>query len=122
MQGEREIDAVYRLLDDQLLDSDGRRCGRVDDLLFSGAPGERVELVAILAGHGTWHRRIARPLRGVARRVFGAGVLGRDVIQIPWAEVDAVETTVKLRRKAYELGLAQGDERVTRLVGEVPDE
>ena len=30
-------------------------------------------------------------LRGVARRLFGAGVLGRDVIQIPWAEVVAVE-------------------------------
>ena len=54
------MDAVYRILDDQLVDVDGRRCGRVDDLEFDGGLGEPPRLYAILSGSGTWHRRLPR--------------------------------------------------------------
>ena len=67
------MDLVYRVLDDQLVDVDGRRCGRVDDLEFDGGPGEQPRLSAILSGSGMWHRRMPRVLRTAgARRSVGA--------------------------------------------------
>jgi hypothetical protein len=115
------MDLVYRVLDDQLLDVDGRRCGRADDLEFDGHLGEPPRLAAILSGSGTWHRRLPRPLRDLGAKVFGYGVLGRDVIRVPWEQVDEIETTVKLKAKARDLGLGQGDDRQARIVEKLPD-
>ena len=81
MPGDR-MDLVYRLLDEQLVDVDGRRCGRVDDLEFDGGPGEEPRLSAILTGSGAWHRRMPRPLRTTAERIFGAGVFGTDIFKL----------------------------------------
>jgi sporulation protein YlmC with PRC-barrel domain len=114
------MDLVYRVLDDQLVDVDGRRCGRVDDLEFEGGLGEPPRLSAILSGSGVWHRRMPRPLRGAGKRIFGGGVSGEDVIRVPWREVDEIASTIRLRGKARELGLAQGDERDAKLVAKFP--
>ena len=114
------MDLVYRVLDDQLVDVDGRRCGRVDDLEFDGGPGEQPRLSAILSGSGMWHRRMPRVLRTAGARIFGTGVLGEDVIRIPWEQVDDIGSVVKLRAKASELGLAQGDDRDALFVAKFP--
>ncbi|MCA1689551.1 MAG: hypothetical protein LC720_03645, partial [Actinobacteria bacterium] len=82
------IDLVYRVLDDQLLDVHGRRCGRVDDLEFTGDVGDPPRLHAILSGSGTYHRRLPRPLRRAGERLFGSGTLGRDIIRVPWEQVE----------------------------------
>jgi sporulation protein YlmC with PRC-barrel domain len=115
------MDLVYRLLDEQLVDVDGRRCGRVDDLEFEGGIGAPPRLTVLLSGSGTWHRRLPRPLRGLGERIFGTGVAGADVIRVPWDQVDEISTVVELRAKARELGLGQGDERAARLVRKLPD-
>lgn len=114
------MDLVYRVLDDQLVDVDGRRCGRVDDLEFDGGLGEPPRLSAILSGRGTWWRRLPRRLRAVGERVFGPGVLGRDVARVPWEEVEDVEVVVKLRAKASDLGLARGDDQMRRRLEVLP--
>ena len=114
------VDVVYRLLDEQLTDVDGRRCGRADDLEFSGGPGEDAWLVAILSGSGTWHRRLPRRLRRAAARTFGQGTLGKDVIRVPWEQVDDVSSELKLRRKAEDLGLGAGDLRLAKAMGRLP--
>jgi sporulation protein YlmC with PRC-barrel domain len=114
------MDAVYRLLDDQLVDVDGRRCGRVDDLEFEGGLGEPPRLYAILSGSGTWHRRLPRPLRTLGERVFGAGVIGKDAIRVPWEQVEEVKAVVKLKAKARELGLGRGDARRAKQVEKLP--
>jgi sporulation protein YlmC with PRC-barrel domain len=114
------MDLVYRVLDDQLVDVDGRRCGRVDDLEFDGDLGAPPRLNAILSGSGTWHRRLPRRLRGIAARVFGTGVVGEDVIRVPWEQVDEIASVVELRAKASELGLAQGDDRDAIFVAKFP--
>jgi sporulation protein YlmC with PRC-barrel domain len=114
------MDLVYRILDDQLVDVDGRRCGRVDDLEFEGGPGERARLAAILSGSGVWHRRMPRRLRRAGARIFGTGVSGEDVIRVPWEQVDDITSVIRLKAKASELGLAQGDERAARFVRKLP--
>jgi sporulation protein YlmC with PRC-barrel domain len=114
------MDLVYRVLDEQLLDVDGRRCGRVDDLEFEGDLGDPPCLHAILSGSGTWHRRLPRPLRALGQRIFGTGVSGRDVIRVPWEEVEDVSSVIRLKAKARELALGQGDERAASLVAKLP--
>jgi sporulation protein YlmC with PRC-barrel domain len=116
----QHMDLVYRVLDDQLVDVDGRRCGRVDDLEFEGDLGTPPRLRAILSGSGTWHRRMPRRLRGIGARVFGTGIVGDDVIRVPWEQVDELASVVKLRAKASELGLAQGDDRDAIFVAKLP--
>jgi sporulation protein YlmC with PRC-barrel domain len=114
------MDLVYRVLDDQLVDVDGRRCGRVDDLEFDGDLGHPPRLAAILSGSGTWHRRLPRPLRSLGARLFGEGVLGDDVIRVPWDQVDEIGTAVRLRAKARDLGLGQGDDRLGKRMKRLP--
>jgi sporulation protein YlmC with PRC-barrel domain len=114
------MDLVYRILDDQLVDVDGRRCGRVDDLEFDGGPGEQPRLCAILSGSGVWHRRMPRALRTVGARIFGTGVFGEDVIRVPWEQVDDITSVIRLKAKASELGLAQGDEEAATFVRKLP--
>lgn len=114
------MDLVYRVLDDQLVDVDGRRCGRADDLEFEDELGTPPRLHAILSGSGTWHRRMPRRLRDLGGRIFGFGVLGDDVIRVPWEEVGGIGSVIRLRAKASELGLAQGDDRDARFVAKFP--
>jgi len=114
------MDLVYRVLDDQLVDVDGRRCGRADDLEFDGDVGATLRLYAILSGSGTWHKRMPRPLRRIGARLFGVGVIGEDVIRVPWEQVDEIGSVIKLRAKASELGLAQGDDRDAIFVAKFP--
>jgi sporulation protein YlmC with PRC-barrel domain len=114
------MDLVYRVLDDQLVDVDGRRCGRVDDLEFDGDLGDPPRLFAIVSGSGTWHRRLPRPLRSLGERVFGEGVLGGDVIRVPWDQVEEVGTAIRLRAKARDLGLGQGDDRLGKRIEGLP--
>jgi hypothetical protein len=116
----RQMDLVYRVLDDQLVDVDGRRCGRADDLEFEGGLGEPPRLTSILSGSGTWHRRLPRRLRDAGARIFGPGVKGRDVIQVPWDQVDEIDAVIKLRAKAPDLGLGHGDDQVAAIVEKVP--
>jgi sporulation protein YlmC with PRC-barrel domain len=115
------LDIAYRILDDQLVDVDGRRCGRADDIEFDGSLGEPPRLFALISGSGSWHRRFPRPLRGLGARIFGAGVRGVDVIRVPWDQVDEIGSVLKLKAKASELGLAQGDYREGERIARWPN-
>ena len=122
MASPERMDLVYRLLDDQLVDVEGRRCGRVDDVEFSGdVGGPPPRMAFLLSGSGAWHARLPRPLRALGARVFGTGTVGHDLIRVPWEEVDDVSTVVRLRGKARDLGLGQGDDRWSPVVGKLPD-
>jgi hypothetical protein len=111
---------VYRVLDDQLVDVDGERCGRVDDLELTGDPGGPLELTAVLTGRGVYAGRMPRRLRGLAARLFGIEIAGRTVNRVPWEEVAEIDTAVHLRRKAADLGLSRSEEAVGRVLEKVP--
>jgi sporulation protein YlmC with PRC-barrel domain len=103
------FDLVYGLLDDQIVDVDGRRCGRVDDVELVGGPGGPVQIGGLLVGKGAYADRLPRSLRGLAAKVFGRDVRGATVRRIPWAEVEDITSRVTLRGRAADLGLAVED-------------
>jgi sporulation protein YlmC with PRC-barrel domain len=99
----------HNILDHQLLDQDGRRCGNVDDLAI-----EEAEVVAILSGPGVWPQR-----SGWLGRLAG-WIGGSGRVRIPWAEVTKIDSAVHLRRTAAEYGLGKGDDRLRPFIERIP--
>ena len=110
----REFDIGLHVLDHQLLDKNGRRCGNVDDLAIEGGPGETPEVVAILVGPGHWGQRA-----GWIGRLAG-WIGGGQKRRVDWSEVEKVDSAVHLRREASELGLGSGDDRLRPYLEKIP--
>ena len=104
MDGHDQLDLAYRVLDLDLVDGDGRRCGKVDDLEIAGAAGETAYVSGLVAGPGALARRFPRRLRGIGARLFSGGAT-----TVEWREVTEVEAAVVLGSTAADLGLAEGD-------------
>jgi hypothetical protein len=109
-----ELDLALGILDHQLLDSEGRRCGNVDDLAIQGGPGEEAEVVAILSGPNVWRGR-AGLLGRIAARLGGEGR-----VRVPWSEVAAVESHVRLKKRAPDYGLGRADDRLRPWIERIP--
>jgi sporulation protein YlmC with PRC-barrel domain len=110
----REIDIGLQVLDHQLLDKNGRRCGNVDDLAIEGGAGEKPQVVAILAGPGYWPQRA-----GLIGKLAGWIGGGRRV-RVDWSDVRKIDSAVELKREATELGLGHGDDRLRPFVDKIP--
>ncbi len=110
-----QVDLGLRLLDDQLLDAEERRCGRVDDIQLKGAPGSRTEVSALLVGPGAWTSRLRRPFAYLVKGL-GPSYMHR----VPWDEVNRVGTSVGLSRSAADLGLWTADGRSVQWVDAPP--
>lgn len=108
---------AHRLLDEQILDSEGRRCGRVDDIELRGSPPR---VTALLVGEGLYPRRVPVRVRRLMRRLAGPERWGANAVRVPWEEVDEVNAAVHLRRRAEELGLGGGDDPRNWIVGRLP--
>ena len=112
---EDRFDVAYRLLDDDLVDPDGRRCGRVDDLEIEGGPGEPSHIAAIVCGPGAWSRRLPRRLGNLIEVLFGS-----DTLRIPWSEVADLTEVVNLKKPCDAVGAGRGDDAVGRVVRKLP--
>jgi sporulation protein YlmC with PRC-barrel domain len=112
---EDQFDVAYRLLDDELVDRDGRRCGRVDDVELSGEPGSPTEITAILSGPGAWAGRLPRPLRRASLRIFGD-----DEVVVPWDAVKDIAEVVELKERGEDLDLGRGEDAARRIVTRIP--
>ena len=108
---------AHRLLDEQILDSEGRRCGRVDDVELRGDPPR---VTALLIGEGLYPRRLPGALGRLARRLAGPERWGANAMRVPWEEVDELGAAVHLRRKAEDLGLGAGDDPTNWMVERLP--
>jgi len=108
-----DIDLGLGVLDHQLIDSEDRRCGKVDDLELEGVRDGTPRVRAIVTGSGGWRGR------GRLGRLFAALVHTRTVL-IPWEEVAEVGAEIRLRKPAAELGLSSARDVAARWVEKVP--
>ena len=107
-----EVDIALGILDHQLVDADGRNCGKVDDLEIAGLAGGSPEVVEIVVGGNAWKTR------GRLGRL--AAKLSGNAVHVPWEEVDSVSSVVRLKRTAAELRLNRGDDRWAGLIRRLP--
>jgi sporulation protein YlmC with PRC-barrel domain len=112
---EDEFEIAYRLLDAELIDSDGRRCGRVDDIEIEGEPGSPTQVSGILSGPGAFSARMPRRLRPVSSRLFGD-----DLVRVSWDAVQDIAEVVRLKHPGERLGLGFGDTAAARIVAHIP--
>jgi hypothetical protein len=110
---EPDIDLALGVLDHQLVDSEGRRCGKVDDLELEGLDDPRPRVGAILSGPPAWRGR------GRLGRLATRLSRGREV-RIGWKSVREVASAVHLSGTATELGLGRGDDRARPIVDRFP--
>jgi sporulation protein YlmC with PRC-barrel domain len=108
-----EIDIGLGILDHQLVDSEGRRCGKVDDLELSGVGEGKPRVESIVVGGSGWRGR-GRLGRLTARLAGGRAVL------VPWSEVKSIDSAVRLARPAAEYGLGRGDDRARPWIERIP--
>jgi len=108
-----EVDLALGILDHQLVDSDGRRCGNVDDLEIGGIREGKPTVEAILAGPPVWRGR------GRVGR-FAAAIARGRAVKVPWTEVEKLDSGVRLKKPAREYRLGRLDERARRLVAWIP--
>ncbi len=114
MSDQSEIDLALGVLDHQLVDRDGRRCGKVDDLELAGVESGNARVTAILVGPAAWRGR------GRLGRLLAAAARSREPARVAWREVARVDSAVHLRSSAEELGLGAGDRRAERWLQRVP--
>ena len=91
----RPIDLGLGLLDHQIVDRDGRRCGKVDDLELAGVRDGRPVVVELLVGR-------------------------RRQVHVPWDVVAKVDSAVHLKLRAEELRLGRGDDRLRPWFARIP--
>jgi sporulation protein YlmC with PRC-barrel domain len=109
---EDQLDLAYAILDLQLIDCDGRRCGRVDDIAFD----DDGRIAALLSGAGAWPARVSPRLRPLLRRLVG----DVEVVRVPWSAVEDLGARVALNQPASDLGLARGDDELRWLLSHLP--
>jgi len=107
------VDLGEAVLDHQLLDRDGRRCGKVDDLELAGLDRDDPHVVELLVGPA------ALRTRGLLGRLV-AHVSRGHVRHVAWEQVDTVRAAVTLRSQASSLGLGRGDDRARHWVQRIP--
>lgn len=91
----RPIDLGLGLLDHQIVDCDGRRCGKVDDLEVAGVRDGKPVVAELLVGR-------------------------RRKVHVPWDVVAKVDSAVHLKVRAEELGLGRADERLRPWLARLP--
>ena len=106
MNPDGRIKLVSQLLDLPIHDSDGKYCGIVDDVEFTGGPGMRLQIKALLVGPGAYDRR----LPGWAMWLVGK-IAGDRITRVPFDRVRTITARVELDCAGSELGLLKSERR-----------
>jgi sporulation protein YlmC with PRC-barrel domain len=115
MKPEGYLKLVGEVRDFQIIDSEGRRCGIVDDIEFTGGAGGKLKLNALLVGPGAYRKRLPRFIAGLI-----TAIVGDRVVRVPWQEVRRVTSVVELKRPAESYGLGKTELALERLLSKIP--
>ncbi len=103
------------VLDKEILDRDGFKGGKVDDLLLEWGPGERPAVRAIVTQHGALAALLGARVGSLAawlrRGVLG---FGDDVTPttIDWKHVTKIDVTVHIDLEREQAGLLRAEQAI----------
>jgi sporulation protein YlmC with PRC-barrel domain len=103
------IDLKLHVLNHQIEDVDGMRCGRVDDLQLNLMVGKKIEVTHLLVGPGVWTNHFPETLK-----LFVQDFLGKEIIRIKIKEIAQIGTSIKLKAKAINTGENLGHEKLVK--------
>lgn len=114
---------LSRVIDHGIMDREGRRAGRVDELLIElredGRGGERLVLREIVSG--PLPRPASRALAAIARLCYRLlGVRDPQAATIEWSRVRLLDVAVHLDVDREEAGLRKVDAACERIVRHIP--
>ncbi|MFN2569451.1 MAG: PRC-barrel domain-containing protein [Candidatus Dormibacteria bacterium] len=115
MSDRNALQLGLEVLDRQLIDSEGRHCGKVDDVEIDDSDERHLVVTALLIGPAAAIHRLPRWLFRALRPL-----VGRRVVRVPWKDVASVDAAVTLRRPAAELELGGGDRRAGSWISRLP--
>jgi sporulation protein YlmC with PRC-barrel domain len=104
------IKLVSELLDLPLIDSEGRYCGIVDDVEFSGE-ATKLKLKALLVGPGAYQKRMPAWLFWIVRKIAGD-----RLTRVPIERIRTIGSAVKLKSPGGALGLQQTEVAAERWI------
>jgi sporulation protein YlmC with PRC-barrel domain len=112
-----------RILSEGLLDSEGDRCGRVDDLVVDARFDRPARVTAIVSGGGVKGQLLGRRAHQISiwlHRFLGMAPPIEPVV-IPWRMVRSIGANIKLNSKTSALGLDRLNRAVAeRFIGRIP--
>jgi sporulation protein YlmC with PRC-barrel domain len=110
-----QLNLGLRILDDQLIDAEEERFGRVDDIELAGAPGRETHVGALIVGAGAWRWRVPRRLAGLT-----SALTPNFVRRIPWELVREIDPgVVRIATTKGELGFGTAHHVGARWVDEL---
>lgn len=98
------IKLVSQLLDLPIIDHDGRWCGVVDDVEFSGSAGVS-RIKALLVGPGAYEGRLPAWMFSLVGRIAG-----RRMARVPVGKIEDIGCFVKLKCRGEDLGLLRAED------------
>jgi sporulation protein YlmC with PRC-barrel domain len=104
MTPDSRIKLVSEFLDLPLFDSEGKYCGIVDDVEFTGRAGKELKLKALLVGPGAYSGRLPR-----WAMAFVKLIAGDRVTRVAMDKVRSIGPTVHLDCPGRELGLHRSE-------------
>ena len=113
MTPDGRLKLVSELLDLPLLDTEGKYCGVVDDVEFTGAAGKPLKLKALLVGPGAYGGRLPAWAMRLVKRV--AGDRGT---RVPMEKVRTITSAVHLECPGRDLGLHKSETAAGKYVPE----
>ncbi len=90
------MDAHQSLFDRQVLDSDGRMVGKVDDLELEERADGRLYVTALLSGPGALGPRLGGALGNIVTRAWSRLAERTDPARVDWSHVASVGTAIRL--------------------------
>ena len=90
------IDAYLSLLDRQILTSDGRMVGKVDDVELEERDDGRLYVTALLSGPGALGPRLGGGLGTIVRSTWSRLSGRREPVRVDWSQVAHLTSAVEL--------------------------
>lgn len=108
------MDLGKHVVDKEIMDRDGRRLGKVDDLLLEvpepegDAPSAQPTVVAIISGPLALSQDMSRPVRWLARATYRLlGLADPRPTLIPWRDVTAIDVVVHVDVGRTDIGWSE---------------
>jgi len=115
------MNIVRDVLDKRVVDRNGREMGRVDGILVDGQPNQPIRVAAILIGPAALGDRVHPALGRFVRRLEKRFGLDQNrPAQIDFADVEEVETKIRLRLTIGDTTVDAVERRLRAWVGRLP--